>query len=224
MAKKIKDENGKTYVQKKPFYKRVWFWILAIIVIIIVASSMGGKKSNSNNSNSSSSNTSAKKHNAKSDGMNKADYDAVKLSETDGTAKSDLIAKLGKANSTSDNTVGGIKAEDLTWDKVDGGEMGSSVIIGFSNEHAVSKAISGLKVSRSKKIDLDTFNSIENGMSEADLTKKIGKPNGYSETSISGQTSKILEYTSDIKGDIGANFNVTIENGAVSGKTQTSMK
>lgn len=31
MAKKIVDENGNTDVQKKPFYKRGWFWTLAII-------------------------------------------------------------------------------------------------------------------------------------------------------------------------------------------------
>lgn len=45
MAKKITDENGNTYVQKKPFYKRVWFWILAIIVIAVIGSSIGGNKS-----------------------------------------------------------------------------------------------------------------------------------------------------------------------------------
>ncbi len=44
MAKKIVDENGKTYVQKKPFYKRVWFWILAVIVIAVIFGSAGGDK------------------------------------------------------------------------------------------------------------------------------------------------------------------------------------
>lgn len=43
MAKKIKDENGNTYVQKKPFYKRVWFWIL-VVIVVAVGASMGGKK------------------------------------------------------------------------------------------------------------------------------------------------------------------------------------
>jgi len=41
MAKKIVDENGNTYVQKKPFYKRVWFWVLAVIVVIIFGSMSG---------------------------------------------------------------------------------------------------------------------------------------------------------------------------------------
>lgn len=37
MAKKIVDENGNTDVQKKPFYKRGWFWTLAIIVVLVIA-------------------------------------------------------------------------------------------------------------------------------------------------------------------------------------------
>lgn len=30
MSKKIKDENGNVYVQKKPFYKKVWFWLVVL--------------------------------------------------------------------------------------------------------------------------------------------------------------------------------------------------
>lgn len=37
MAKKIVDEQGNTSVQKKPFYKRSWFWTLAIIVVLVIA-------------------------------------------------------------------------------------------------------------------------------------------------------------------------------------------
>ena len=42
MSKKIVGDDGKTYVQNKPFYKRVWFWILVVILVIIAFSSMGG--------------------------------------------------------------------------------------------------------------------------------------------------------------------------------------
>lgn len=34
MAKKIKDENGKTYIEKKPFYKKWWFWLIVVVIII----------------------------------------------------------------------------------------------------------------------------------------------------------------------------------------------
>lgn len=65
MSKKITDENGNTYVQKKPFYKRVWFIALAVIVVIVVLSStMSGGKDDSatkvSNSKTSSSSSSKK--------------------------------------------------------------------------------------------------------------------------------------------------------------------
>lgn len=44
MAKKIKDENGKTYVEKKPFYKKWWFWLIAIIIIVGIAGSGGSEE------------------------------------------------------------------------------------------------------------------------------------------------------------------------------------
>ncbi len=45
MAKKrVTGEDGKQYVmkEKKPFYKRVWFWIVAIILIAIIGGALGG--------------------------------------------------------------------------------------------------------------------------------------------------------------------------------------
>ena len=54
MAKKIQGEDGKTYVEKKPFYKRVWFWIVIVILIFAIAGSMGnGSSTTSSSSNSS---------------------------------------------------------------------------------------------------------------------------------------------------------------------------
>ena len=45
MKKTVKGEDGKEYTmkEKKPFYKKVWFWALIVIVIIAVAS-QGNKK------------------------------------------------------------------------------------------------------------------------------------------------------------------------------------
>ncbi|MFS3111017.1 DUF5067 domain-containing protein [Enterococcus faecalis] len=52
MAKKIKGEDGKTYTmkEKKPFYKKVWFWVLIVIIVAIAGNSLGAndKKSSSN--------------------------------------------------------------------------------------------------------------------------------------------------------------------------------
>ena len=52
MAKKIKDENGNVYVQKKPFYKRVWFWIVAVIAVFVIGGALGGGSDDTSNSSS----------------------------------------------------------------------------------------------------------------------------------------------------------------------------
>lgn len=49
MAKKIKGEDGKMYVEKKPFYKRVWFIVLVVVVIIAAVMPKGDKDADTAN-------------------------------------------------------------------------------------------------------------------------------------------------------------------------------
>ena len=44
MAKKITDQDGNVYIQKKPVYKRLWFIILAAIVLIVIIQQTSGEK------------------------------------------------------------------------------------------------------------------------------------------------------------------------------------
>lgn len=43
MAKKVMGEDGKMYKVKKPFYKRIWFWVLAVIIVLAIGGSLGGE-------------------------------------------------------------------------------------------------------------------------------------------------------------------------------------
>ncbi|MFL2133057.1 hypothetical protein [Desemzia sp. FAM 23990] len=36
MSKKITDDQGNVYVQKKPFYKKWWVWLLSIVAVLLV--------------------------------------------------------------------------------------------------------------------------------------------------------------------------------------------
>lgn len=54
MAKKIKDEKGNVYVQKKPFYKRWWFILLVALVVI---GAIGGNNESKESKETSSSET-----------------------------------------------------------------------------------------------------------------------------------------------------------------------
>ena len=44
MSKKIKDEKGRTYVEKKPFYKRVWFWVVIVFFAIMIFGGSGSEE------------------------------------------------------------------------------------------------------------------------------------------------------------------------------------
>ena len=79
MAKQIKGEDGKVYVEKKPFYKRVWFWILVVLVIFIGSAAVGG---GNDNSSSSSSSSSAKSSSSSSSHVSATKVAALKSAQT----------------------------------------------------------------------------------------------------------------------------------------------
>lgn len=43
-------EDGKMYKVKKPFYKRIWFWVLAVIIVLAIGGSLGGESNDKNSS------------------------------------------------------------------------------------------------------------------------------------------------------------------------------
>lgn len=212
MAKKITDKDGNVYVKKKPFYKRVWFWILVVIVFFIAVGSFGSKNSSStNNSSSSSSSSTASK-------INQSNFDKITISETDGTSKDEVEKMFGKKpSSTSTQSIQGTQADMEIWT---GSALGSSVSVGFVNGHAISKGISGIP--HGQKITLDQFNSINNGMTTDDVKNALGKPYGRTYSSIAGQSSEMWQYNG--KGDLGSNLVITFTNGTVSGKSQSGLQ
>lgn len=211
MAKKIQGEDGKTYVEKKPFYKRVWFWIVVVLLIFVGVGAANGGGSNSANDNNK---------------VSYSNYKKIKLSGNDGSTKNDVKNLFGKKpEDTSTQEIEGVKTDTQTWEKVKNGDVSSNVTVGFDDGHAVNKVITGLKVDRKSQITLTDYDSLQTGATKDEVLKKFGKPNGYTHTDILGKVSEDWSYTSKIKGDTGANFIVSFdENGVVNNKTQTSMK
>ena len=79
MAKQIKGEDGKVYVEKKPIYKRVWFWILVVLVIFIGSAAVSG---GNDSSSSSSSSSSAKSSSSSSSHVSATKVAALKSAQT----------------------------------------------------------------------------------------------------------------------------------------------
>ena len=202
MAKKIQGEDGKTYVQKKPFYKRVWFWILVIILIFIGVGVAGNGGSSSKDDNNK---------------VSYANYKKIDLSGDDGSTKEDVQKLFGKKpEDTSTQEIEGVKTDTQTWETVKNGDTGSNITVGFDDGHAVNKVITGLKVDRKSQITLADYDSLQTGATKDDVLKKFGKPNGYTHTDILGKVSEDWSYTYKIKGDTGANFIISFdENGVV---------
>lgn len=140
-----------------------------------------------------------------------------------GVTLDELKKQFGEPNSTTSSTNSGVKVDTLTWTNVEGG-LGASVVVGFTDNHAFSKNITGFKFNRDKKITLADFNALANGTSYQDAVAKIGEPDGFNETLIGGVKTVIASYVSGVQGDAGANASLTFTNDKISGKTQTNMK
>lgn len=101
MSKKITDENGKTYVEKKPFYKKGCFWIIAVVAVIIIAAVAGsGSGDNDNGGTKVEKTTKAKKSSAKKTPDFYKVGDTVKVGDVVYTLKS--VEKTDERNEFND--------------------------------------------------------------------------------------------------------------------------
>jgi hypothetical protein len=232
MAKKVMGSDGKMYKVKKPFYKRVWFWIFAIVIILVIGSSLGGGSENkdaSDNNNVKTSNSSKAKNETET--VLKDNFDKITLGDImsngeGGTSLQEIKDIFGEPDSTSETNLEGQTAKMMTWGGPKGGELMSSIVISFSNDKAVSKAVTGLKVGKHEKVTLEQFNAVatDGSFSEDTAKKEFGEPDGISDTLVNGSKQSMLSWTKNVNGDVGANFNITFSNGIATSKSNMGMK
>lgn len=222
MTKKIKKENGNVYVAKKPFYKKVWFWVLAILAIIVIGGAIGGgsgsdTSSTSENSSSSSSNNKAITQNA---AFRKA-FDNITVGDLmnhgDGGTTLDTVEKaLGKPSTTSTTTIQGIETKSCIWSK-----GGTTIIVQFSNDNVVSKGITGFKFSRASKFTLDAYNNLVDGSTYEDVVSKYGEPDGLHEMIIGGNKNVTATW---ITGTKGGTITLEFTNDSLVSKAQSGLE
>lgn len=58
MSKEIKSKDGKTYVEKKPWYKKWWVWVLLVVLVFCICGAIGSCGSDDDSSSSDSSSSS----------------------------------------------------------------------------------------------------------------------------------------------------------------------
>ncbi|WP_125980530.1 DUF3862 domain-containing protein [Loigolactobacillus iwatensis] len=241
MWKKGKHKNEIVYVEKKPVYKQRWFWILIVIVILLVAGDISNFISKNNSSttdrtvaaSSAPAKTTPKKSthakvNLVSD-ITAESYNNIKVgnltkSGGDGTTYMSLVQKFGKPSTTSDAASNNIATKVKTWSNIRGSGPDAKMTISFVHNHAVDKNLTGIQVTRANKITLAQFNSLQNGQSYQQVTKKLGKPNAVRVTSNNGKKTTVTEYLTGVAGKQGANLIIIYDNDKVTGKAQNNMK
>ncbi|MCI1181275.1 Ltp family lipoprotein, partial [Enterococcus faecium] len=96
--KKVTGEDGKTYVmkEKKPFYKRVWFWILVVLVVFIVGGALSGGDDNTVKSQTESST---------SENISDTEYSSLSESQYSSTSTSVTLEESSNPSISSDSSV-----------------------------------------------------------------------------------------------------------------------
>lgn len=223
--------------RKKPLLKKWWFWLIIVLIIIAgVGFGIFGYINNKKDSSSSNdktekvekskSSTKKKKNSTtlSNEGITLDQFNNIALDSDNGTSWDTIKPIFGTPTSHSTSNVQGVDVDVQTWDKVANADAGASVSVGFANNHAISKKISGLKVNRSNKINIQKYAQIESNQNSADIIKLLGEPNGYDNSSVNGTSINKLTYTSGINGDSGAKIVITFTNDKVTEQTQSGVK
>lgn len=233
MAKKIVDENGNVYVQKKPFYKRVWFWLVAIVVLLVLVGS-SGSSDKQNAGNKTSDNSKSQTTSNKSDNKNTISleqFDKLKVGEmsnngSGGTSYKEVEAMFGKPSSTTSSSVQGQSVQMDTWNlggdyttmSLSFGGDGDNRALSSKSLTSAKSLISGTKISQA---DYDAIPT-DGTMNGSDLIKKFGQPSVITVYSILNTETKTLIW-SNVNSNLGSGISLTLSgNNTVIGKTQSS--
>lgn len=238
MSKRIVGEDGKTYVQKKPFYKRVWFILLALIVVFAIFASLGSSDettdSSSDQKSSTQSKTTSSTAKVEKKVVSQATFDKLKVGDlasngAGGTSYADVVALLGKPTTTSQSSVQGQDVEMDAWNNLGGDFTAISLSFGGKGDQRAlsSKSITYAKnVLSSKEISQADFDAIttDGTMPLSDVIAKLGKPAQITVTSIMGVETKTDVWT-NINSSFGSGMTLTVSGGdTIIGKTKTETK
>lgn len=244
MAKKFRGEDGKVYVQKKPIYKRWWFLLLAVAVIGSLATGGGDDEAASdtatneteiaaNETETEASAEAVSSEISTEEAINtfKADYNSITIGDSlsngeGGMTYDAAVAKYGEPDSNSESSFNDTTTKISTWTNV-GGKFLDTLVMTFSNGNATGKGFTGFSFnSDAPEATLEAFNAIptDGSYSFDQAISQFGEPDSASESLFGGQYNNIVGWSSNVKGDFGANFNLTVTDGVVTGKAQFGMQ
>ena len=184
------DEN-----ERKPFYKRNWFWITILSIFIVVTATTyvanySFYRDKADQASTSQSKNVAQKKAQRNPSLT-AKYDSIKTGKK-GFTKDEIIDLLGQPTTTQQiDTTNEIL--NLTWNTA---ENDNNIVIQITVEKnkATAKSIQGLDIDRKKLLNVEDLNKLKNGDKYNKVIDILGDPDDYSDTN----GIKTLTYESDL--------------------------
>lgn len=200
---------------RKPFYKKVWVWLIVILIVGIAIGSQKGKDKNSDATTANTSDSTAKQTDSKAEDQDaKINYDnflGIKM----GQGYNDVVNVLGEGKEQSSSEISGIKTTMYTW----AGKGLSNMNVTIQNGIVTGKAQAGLK-KMDADITLDKYNKINNGITYDQLKEALGEGQVLSQSKIMNTESTIYQYVNKD----GSNANFTFNGDKLELKAQFQLK
>ncbi|PMD72139.1 hypothetical protein CBP76_04070 [Companilactobacillus nuruki] len=174
---KMMNEN-----ERKPFYRRNWFWITILSIFIVVSATTyvanySFYQGKADQASISQSKNVAKKKAKKSPSFIEK-YNSIKTGKNS-LNKTDVINLLGQPNSTQQIDADS-KLYNLTWNGTEN-DNDISIQITFSKDRVISKSIQGLNIDRAQLLTTEDFNKVQTGDNYNHVLNTLGDPDDYSE-------------------------------------------
>ncbi|KRL45323.1 hypothetical protein FD29_GL000578 [Companilactobacillus mindensis DSM 14500] len=200
---KMTNEN-----ERKPFYRRNWFWITILSIFIVVSATtyvanyaFYPDKVDKATVKQTKNVTSKKIENNPS---LVAKYNSIKTGQK-GLSKAAVIDLLGQP--ATSQSLPNSSILNLTWDGTDNGEN-VTIQITFEKGKATAKSIQGLNIDRKRLLTLKDFEKLQVGDEYNRVIDVLGDPDTYSDTN----GIKILTYESDLaEADLSQDATIKIE-------------
>ncbi|MCC5437812.1 DUF3862 domain-containing protein [Clostridium botulinum] len=193
--------------KEEPFYKKIWFWIIAIVIVCGVASYGDSKKINITDTKNSA------KTEIKKDDTRKVTYEKfckIKI----GSTYEEVKSILGEYKESKESEINGMKVVIYSWYNDDNSNM--EVIV--KNNKVIGKAQAGLSMGKAD-VNLIKYAKITTGMDYSKVEEILGDGKLMSISKTNGSTKSIYLWANPN----GTNMNVTFENGKVTAKNRLGL-
>ena len=232
---------------RKPFYKKIWFWVITILALfVLMDGAYGAGKSSNDSDNTKTEQKSENKTTEESDDTNdekiytgeRGDqismdnlailqaYYKIKLGDLmksgqGGTSYKKIkhIFNSGPSDTSSSET-SGVKTEIAIWRYED-----VTITVTFVNNHAVGSAETGLRWKRAKPtFTKKTYNKLSGDLNSEKAYKKFGIPDEVTQMLIFGSYKTKFTWFTGLKGSLGANVSLDFTGDSLTGKSQYGLK